>query len=72
MWASSYSVKAGDVLEVDAGFSCITKGTRLRVERVGNGDSFFDLYVPCSHGKHYLSGQQNPEGELVGFIKVAS
>jgi hypothetical protein len=34
------------------------------VKRANDG-----LYVPCSEGRHYLVGQLNDNGELVGLSK---
>jgi hypothetical protein len=69
-WASAYEVKVGDLLQAGNGLGCITTGTRLRVERDEVGDSFFTLFVSCSRGKHYISGHQNKDGELVGFSHI--
>lgn len=66
-WASAYEVKRGDLLEADGGFPCIAAGARLRIE---GEETFPSLWVSCSAGRHYLSGNLKAEGELVGFRLV--
>lgn len=55
-------VKVGDNLVADGGFDCLSN--REICEVCSDADS---LYVPCGMGKHYLNGQLNEAGELVGF-----
>lgn len=55
-------VKAGDVLIADDAFNCLTEGREVKVYQDGTG-----LYVPCCKGKHYLDGQTNAIGEVVGL-----
>lgn len=56
-------LKAGDIVLTDDGFTCLAEGEH-RVEADEDGD----LYIPCSDGKHFLSGQEDDEtGELVGI-----
>jgi len=57
------NVKDGDVLIADGGFTCINAG-RVTVKRSDRG-----LYFDCRDGKHYLDGQENEVGELVGLSR---
>lgn len=61
-------IKAGDTLVADGGFTCIAEGAVLEVK--DNGDGF--LYVPCRRKRHYLDGQTNLEGEVVGFSRAVT
>lgn len=57
-------VKAGDVL-IATGFTCIPDGGRREV--------FFNEgqpFISCGDGKHYLDGQLNDAGELVGLERA--
>jgi hypothetical protein len=54
-------LKEGQFVKVDSGFSCMKEG----VKKVYQNDKGF--YVLCSHGKHYLDGQEDEKGsDLVG------
>ena len=69
-YATVADTKAGTVLVADAGFVsyigyCIQPGAVLTVKDDGDG-----LYVPCTHGRHYLDGQIENDGDvafLMGF-----
>ena len=63
---SMRDVKLGDRLRADSGFTCIEGGTVLEVAQDDEGE----LYVPCSHGKHYIKGQVDVHGRVVGFAIV--
>src|SRR4051812_7469509 len=54
-------IRAGDGVFTDSSFTCIKPGLHLVEE------SDLGLYVCCDHGEHYLDGQQNEDGELVGL-----
>lgn len=58
-WATLAELKPDITVVVDSGFTCMPGWTRLSVERDDHG-----LYVPCSHGNHYLDGQENEDGQL--------
>lgn len=62
-------VKPGDRLVADAGFTCIKAGAVVEVGETRSGNDWLgaDLYVPCSHGKHFLDGQTNDAGHCVGL-----
>lgn len=55
-------VHVGDTVIIDDGFDCMAAGPR-RVEEDADG-----FYVSCSYGvgRHYLDGQEDELGELVG------
>jgi len=57
-------VQPGDALIADAGFTCVKPG-RVSVKKSDNG-----LYFDCSEGRHYLDGQVNDEGSLVGLRRI--
>lgn len=54
-------LKAGDTIIADDGFTCMHAGPK----RVQSDDA--GLYVKCREGRHYLDGQENEAGELVGL-----
>lgn len=58
-------IKAGDKLIADDGFTCIAAGAVCVVEDGRDG-----LKVCCEDGTHYLAGQVNEAGEVVGFKRV--
>ncbi|ADJ22995.1 hypothetical protein Hden_1182 [Hyphomicrobium denitrificans ATCC 51888] len=55
-------VKPGDTLIADDGFSCLDPDQRVTVHSDDCG-----LFVPCRCGQHYLDGQLNAVGDLVGL-----
>jgi hypothetical protein len=59
-------VKPGDRLVADGGFTCISDGEVLVVETDDLG-----LFVPCRAGRHYLDGQEDVDGRLIGFRRTA-
>lgn len=61
-WASLKDVKLADCLRTDAGFECIEEGARVMVRCDEGG-----LYFNCREGHHYLSGQLDAHGKLVGL-----
>lgn len=54
-------LKAGHCVFADTGFTCMAAGLHI-VEADEHG-----LYVQCSEGHHYLDGQEDDDGELVGL-----
>jgi hypothetical protein len=56
-------VNAGDVLVADNGFTCIHQGLYEVKEDSGR------LYVDCRDGKHFLDGQDDGDGILIGFTR---
>lgn len=54
-------VKAGDEIFADAGFTCMKPGFHL-VQCDDGG-----LYIECQGGHHYLVGQEDEHGELIGL-----
>lgn len=57
-------VKPGDILITDRGFTCMDKGQHLTVRLSRHG-----LWIPCRVGRHYLDGQEDEDGFLVGLTK---
>lgn len=55
-------VKVGDVLMTDDNFPCIDGNRRVIIEKDRSG-----LYFNCNDGRHYLDGQLNNDGGLVGL-----
>lgn len=57
-------VRAGDMLIADGGFSCLEAGPHeVKADPKG------ELFIDCADGGHYLSGQEDQNGELVGLEK---
>jgi len=55
-------LKQGDVIVADDGFTCMPANRFCLVIEGRNGK-----YVLCEQGDHYLDGQDDGEGNLVGF-----
>jgi hypothetical protein len=66
-FAKLKSVKAGDILKTDGGFTCMPAGVLRKVHADADGK----LWIRCSDGKHYLDGQADGQGCLVGLTAVA-
>lgn len=64
-WAKLSELKAGDVVRV-TGFTCLNDGEKKAVKFLQEVP-----YVECSQGKHFLDGQLDENGRLVGVTKVA-
>jgi len=62
MFAKANEVKAGDHLKCDEGFTCLKPHTKVVVQEDEEG-----LFVSCADGKHYLDGQEDENGNLVGL-----
>ena len=65
-------LKEGDTVLVDGGFTCMKAGIKVVQEDTTRGfyvDKTKDkgFYVSCSAGRHYLDGQEDEAGELVGI-----
>lgn len=60
---ANISLKAGDTIKVDDGFTCIKKWTTHIVQENESG-----LFIKCKDGNHYLDGQLN-EKFYVGIYK---
>jgi hypothetical protein len=68
IYAKLGDLKAGDTVELDGDFTCSPK-KRQKVRKDAEGD----LYIRCSSGKHFLTGQRNfdsPTDYLIGVFKV--
>lgn len=60
-WALLSEVRAGDVLIADAGFTCCAPGpVTIRLDDTG-------LWFSCHDGCHYLDGQEDERGMLIGL-----
>ena len=60
-YAKVSEIGRGDRIELDSGFTCAA-GESIVLYSDG-------LYFPCSHGRHYLSGQEK-DGYYVGIYKL--
>lgn len=56
-------LRVGDTVITDGGFTCMKAGPR-KVHRDSDG-----LYIRCRDGRHYLDGQEDEAGELVGLSR---
>ncbi len=56
----------GDRIRGFEGFGCIPDTATRRVARDEHG-----LFVKCCEGRHYLDGQEDEDGNLVGITKCA-
>jgi len=63
-YAKLADLKAGDVLELDQGFTCMKGERNVCLYHATN-----ELFVHCNHGLHFLSGQDDGDGYLVGMYK---
>jgi hypothetical protein len=52
-FAKIEDVKAGSVLTLDGGFTCLPEGATVVTKQDEDGE----LYFECSAGRHYLDGQ---------------
>lgn len=57
-------VEAGQSLVADGGFTCLAPGEVVHVHRDANGA----LFVSCDEGQHFLDGQEDESGRLVGLL----
>lgn len=57
-------LKEGDRVKTDNGFTCMEAGVRKVKEKGGH------LYIDCDRGQHFLEGQLDKKGNLVGIRKV--
>jgi hypothetical protein len=60
------TVKPGDTLIADGGFTCLKDGQHCQVKVDADG-----LYVECTEGRHGLDGQLNEKDEVVGLCTPA-
>lgn len=68
-WARLGALKAGDMVELDDGFTCSPKKRqRVREDAGASGG----LYVKCADGRHYLAGQLDfkDSDALIGVYKA--
>lgn len=70
-------LRPGDTLIADEAFSCIDPGRACLV----HSDDRMGLFVHCCgpehqrsdyHDKHFLDGQLNDDGEIVGFARPSA
>ena len=57
-------LKAGSFIQLDDGFPCRGPGPAL----IYHSDD--GLYFECTRGRHYLSGQEDEEGNLIGISPI--
>jgi len=56
----------GQIVQVDDGFTCMPQGTK-EVKASEDGT----LFLECTDGRHYLDGQIDKDGDLIGITPVA-
>jgi hypothetical protein len=65
-YARLADLKVGDYVEVDGGFTCMTRGEKKKVKKgIANL-----LYIDCDGGGHYLIEQIDRDGFLIGIFQV--
>ncbi len=67
-WLRLADAKAGQMIETDAGFTCIGAGEKTEILADANGG----LYFICEDGTHYLSGQADDGEHCVGLYAADS
>lgn len=60
-------VKEGDFLIPDSSFTCCVPNKAKKVHKDNKNGG---LYFYCGHGMHYLDGQDDGKGNLVGLTKA--
>lgn len=75
-WAHKDRIKEGDTVKADGGFTCIAKDASLTVKSdPAKGDEFDSLYIDCrceETAKHFLNGQADEDGALIGLYHTHS
>lgn len=64
-WAKLSEIKAGELIELDSGFTCARAG-QIQVYARASGELFFY----CEDGTHLLLGQADDGEHLVGIYKI--
>jgi hypothetical protein len=59
-------LKPGDELIADGGFTCLKENQLVKVLSNRNRE----LVVMCADGEHSLDGQQDDDGNLIGFVRA--
>lgn len=66
-------LKPGDKLIADERFKCLTDGQECEVKEdpsITHNWPGAKLYVECEHGEHFLDGQENDDGEVLGLSRA--
>jgi hypothetical protein len=56
--------RPGMMVTVDGGFTCMTRGAQKEIKADKEGL----LYIDCAEGRHYLAGQRDDHGRLIGIF----
>lgn len=67
-YAQLSTLRAGNTIQVDAGFTCLRPHSVRRVLREGKGKQ--GLYIKCKSGKHFLCGQADDGENLIGIYNT--
>ena len=51
----------GLIVDIDRGFNCMPAGSKTVLKNEGG------FFVTCEEGRHYLDGQKDDDGYLVGI-----
>lgn len=62
-FAKLSELRVGDQVDLDGGFDCMSG------RKVVYGDAK-GLYLLCKDGRHYLDGQTDKDGDVIGITKV--
>lgn len=75
VYATLSTLKPGDILEADGGFTCLKEGEVCEVkldskEAYENKSAAAGLYIECSAGEHFLCGQADDGEHCIGLYKL--
>lgn len=65
-YAKLSQLKAGQMVWVDGGFTCLPPWTKREVKQDADG-----LYIDCSEGTHHLAGQADDGEHCIGIYPEA-
>lgn len=61
-WAKLSELKAGDVVEIDSSFTCMTPNQKYTVYEDRKGE----FAILCNEGKHWLCGNEPAPDSIIG------
>lgn len=64
-YARLSTLKAGDKVQVDDGFTCIVKWGHRLVRQDSTRPGIDGLFIDCRSGRHYLDGQLDDDSDFL-------